>query len=87
MREEPEKHGESVDADHVVGVTVGEEELVGGYNPPLTLYTVKPEYLIRSRWIFITCSEIQLFCIDERLAENKDGGARCYLQSPFLYSI
>ena len=48
MREEPEKHGESVDADHVVGVTVGEEELVGGYNPPLTLYTVKPEYLIRT---------------------------------------
>ena len=87
MREVPEKHGESVDADHVVGVAVGEEELVGGYNPPLTLYTVKPEYLIRSRWIFKTCSEIRLFCIDEHFAVNKDGGARCYLQSPFLYSI
>ena len=43
VRKVPEEHGECIDPDHVVGVAVGEEELVCCYNPALTLYTVKPE--------------------------------------------
>ena len=39
----PEKHGESVDANHVVSVAVGEEELVSCDHPALALNTVKPE--------------------------------------------
>ena len=40
----PEKHGKSVDAFHVVGMAVGEKELVSGSNISLALDAVKPEY-------------------------------------------
>ena len=43
MRKVPEKHGKCVNADHVVGVAVGEEELVGSYNSALAFYIVKPD--------------------------------------------
>ena len=39
----PEEHGEGVYADHVVGVAVGEEELVRRHHPPLRLQAVEPE--------------------------------------------
>jgi len=38
----PEKHGKSVDAFHVVGMAVGEKELVSGSNISLALDAVKP---------------------------------------------
>ena len=40
----PEKHGKSVDAFHVVGMAVGEKELVSGSNISFALDAVKPEY-------------------------------------------
>ena len=40
----PEKHGKSVDAFHVVGMAVGEKELVSGSNISLALDAVKPKY-------------------------------------------